>query len=275
MNGKFSEMGIASACILGTSSPEERENAMARLEDEEDDLNAICSVDVFGEGVDIPSLSHVLFLRPTQSFTVFLQQLGRGLRKAPEKDFVVVLDFVGNFRQSYVAPLALHGYHNVQEYIADERRAEKRLPPLCHVSQDTEVERVWNSELKRILRKTNRKEALRDLYYEIRGNLSADDLRDRSPAIMDFYANPSACDPNLFIKTFKGWLRAKQEMDDLDSREHDLLDTPGESFLYHLERELNPVRSYKMVVLKGMLQESSEHHGSERKTEWTVREIAE
>ena len=271
MNRKFDEMGIAAACILGKSSPEERESVMTRLEDEEDDLEVICSVDVFGEGVDIPSVSHVLFLRPTQSFTVFLQQLGRGLRKAPEKDFVVVLDFVGNFRQSYVAPLALRGYHNVQEYIADEgRHTEKKLPALCHVSPDMEVVRVWNSELKRILRKTNRKEALRDLYYEIRDN-----LRDRSPAIMDFYANPAACDPDVFIKTFKGWLRAKQEMDDLDPRERDLLDTPGESFLYHLERELNPVRSYKMVVLKGLLQGSSERHGSREKTEWTVREIAE
>ena len=59
------------------------------LQDESDDLQIICSVDVFGEGVDIPSVSHVLFLRPTQSFTVFLQQLGRGLRIVPEKEYLV------------------------------------------------------------------------------------------------------------------------------------------------------------------------------------------
>ncbi len=226
---------------------------------------------IFGEGIDIPSVSHILFLRPTQSFTVFLQQLGRGLRKAPEKDFVVVLDFVGNFRQSYVAPLVLRGYHNVQDYIADKsRHMERKLPELCNVRPDTEVERVWNDEIKRILRKTNRKEALRDLYYEIREN-----LRDQSPAIMDFYANPAACDPDLFIKTFKGWLRAKKEMDDLGPRERVLLDTPGESFLYHLESDLNPSKSYKMVVLKCLLQRSSDTDLSREKTEWTVREIAE
>jgi len=125
---------------------------MNRLQDESDNLQIICSVDVFGEGVDIPSVSHVLLLRPTQSFTVFLQQLGRGLRIVPEKEYLVVLDFVGNFRQSYVAPLALQGYHSVQEYINTPSRDRSRKPPSgCYVSPDEEVRRIWDDEIRRVL----------------------------------------------------------------------------------------------------------------------------
>ena len=89
--------GIASLALTGDNPGEERAVALARLEDENDPLQVICTVNIFNEGVDIPGLSHVLFLRPTQSFTVFIQQLGRGLRKAPGKDYLVVIDFVGNF----------------------------------------------------------------------------------------------------------------------------------------------------------------------------------
>ena len=80
MNRKFNELGTSigmrSICLLGQDSIEDRERAMQQLQDEKDNLQIICSVDIFGEGVDIPAVSHVLFLRPTQSFTVFIQQLG-------------------------------------------------------------------------------------------------------------------------------------------------------------------------------------------------------
>ncbi len=262
MSRKFNDIGFASVCILGEDAPGVREETMRRLEDESDELNVICSVEVFGEGVDIPSVSHVLFLRPTQSFTVFLQQLGRGLRLAPEKEFMVVLDFVGNFRQSYVAPLALRGYRNIEERRnAKERQAEKKLPAECYVSADTDVERVWDKEIKRIVK--NSVQALKDLYREMKQN-----MLEESPSLMDFYANPAACDPYEFVKCFGGWLRTKKEMGDLDPYEAELLDTPGERFLVHLEKDLKPNKSYKMVVLTCLLSTSNEQH------EWQTEEIA-
>ena len=89
------------------------------------------------------------FLRPTQSFTVFIQQLGRGLRQLPGKDYLVALDFVGNFRQSYVAPLALRGYTGTEEYKKSRgnKKAEKQLPTACYVGVDTEVQRISHGSL--------------------------------------------------------------------------------------------------------------------------------
>ena len=99
--------GIQSVYLLGKDSLARREDAIKHLQDENHLLQIICSVDIFGEGIDIPTVSHVLFLRPTQSFTVFLQQLGRGLRQLPDKDYLVALDFVGNFKHAYVANLVI------------------------------------------------------------------------------------------------------------------------------------------------------------------------
>lgn len=269
MNRKFNELGraagIRSVCLLGEDSIEARESAILRLQDEKDPLQIICSVDIFGEGVDIPAVSHVLFLRPTQSFTVFIQQLGRGLRQMPEKDYLVALDFVGNFRQSYVAPLALKGYTSASEFQEAHRfkRPERLLPAACHVSVGTEVQRIWDAEIKEVIKPKNRFEALQAIYRELRANLG------QSPAIMDFFANPAAHDPYAFFKEkqFGGnWLRVKSCMEDLTEYEATLLDSPGEQLLQHLDNELSPVKSYKMVVLQSLLALGG--------GEWPVAEIA-
>ena len=157
MNDRFNELGkgigMRSICLLGQNSLEERETAMQELQSENSDLQIICSVDIFGEGIDIPAVSHILFLRPTQSFTVFLQQLGRGLRHYREKEYLVALDFVGNFQQSYIAQLAVQGYTSVEEYrqIRQTRASEKKLPATCHVSVDTEVVRIWEENIRQIV----------------------------------------------------------------------------------------------------------------------------
>ena len=269
MNRKFNELGsvagIRSNCLLGDDSIEARENAICQLQDEKDSLQIICSVDIFGEGVDIPAVSHVLFLRPTQSFTVFIQQLGRGLRQMPEKDYLVALDFVGNFRQSYVAPLALRGYTSASDFESAHRfkRPERQLPAACNVSVETEVQRIWDAEIKEVIKPKNRFEALKAIYRELRANLG------QSPAIMDFFANPSAHDPYAFFKEKKfggNWLRVKECMDDLTEYERSLLDTPAEQLLQHLDNELSPVKSYKMVVLQSLLELGG--------VEWPVAEIA-
>lgn len=93
------EAGIPSAAIDGETPAEERRNAPRRLVSGE--LRFLCTVDVYNEGVDIPEVNTVLFLRPTESVTVFLQQLGRGLRKCADKVRLTVLDFVGTARKEF------------------------------------------------------------------------------------------------------------------------------------------------------------------------------
>ena len=72
-------------------------------------LDYIFSVEILNEGVDIVEVNQVIMLRPTQSSIVFIQQLGRGLRKADGKEYVVILDFIGNYNNNFMIPIALSG----------------------------------------------------------------------------------------------------------------------------------------------------------------------
>jgi len=99
MAEKFRKMDLKAEVILGDTRSELRER---RIQDFRKGLiTFLFTVDVFSEGVDIPEINLVLFLRPTESLTVFLQQLGRGLRHSPEKDCLTVLDFVGQSHRKY------------------------------------------------------------------------------------------------------------------------------------------------------------------------------
>lgn len=247
--------GVESLCLTGEVSQQERHTAIERLQDANDPLTVICTVELFNEGIDIPELSHLLFLRPTQSFTVFLQQLGRGLRKTPGKEYLVVIDLVGNYRKAHVAPLALMGYTSIEECVEDRKSRQTKKafvpePPAgCFISADYEVRRIWDKEFREALKTGSRADRLKDLYQEIR-----DDLQCASPSLMDFIASPYDVDPYIFIKQFGNWLRTKRTCEDkLPPDEKHLLDTPAERFLEHLEKELSPVKSYKMVVLKTLL----------------------
>ncbi len=100
----FEKAGIASAVVLGETPTEEREAAVRRLESRPEEpgaLRVLFTVDLFNEGVDIPTVDTILFLRPTESATVFLQQLGRGLRLHRDKPCLTVLDFIGNARREF------------------------------------------------------------------------------------------------------------------------------------------------------------------------------
>ena len=259
--------GIESVALTGLTPEEERRQVISKLQNEKDELKVICCVDIFNEGVDIPDLTHVLFLRPTQSFTVFLQQLGRALRLWPGKDFAVALDFVGNFRKAHVAPLALTGFTSIEQFVEFRKTAVgssmwDRLPNPCFLSVDTDVQRIWDDEIRRVLPDLPREERLKMLYLEIR-----EDLEDTSPSLMDFLANPRNVDPYIFIRQFGSWIKTKHFCDGvLPNDEKQVLNTPGETFLSYLETDLNPVKSYKMVVLLTLLDLPG--------TEWPIEDIA-
>ena len=99
MSDKFNEAGIASECLTADSDNEFRRSVSKRLSDGE--LRFIFTVDLFNEGVDIPAINTIMFLRPTESLTVFLQQLGRGLRLYDGKECLTVLDFIGQANKKY------------------------------------------------------------------------------------------------------------------------------------------------------------------------------
>ena len=128
LSKKFNEHGWRTLALSGADSEEVRRDAIERLVNEDiNELDYILSVDIFSEGVDVPEINQVIMLRPTQSPIVFIQQLGRGLRKAEYKEYVVILDFIGNYKNNFMIPIALSGdrsYNkdNVRRYIMEGSR---------------------------------------------------------------------------------------------------------------------------------------------------------
>jgi len=108
---EFTKRDHPSIVLTGDDSQEKRLEAIDRLtnDDNPDKLEYIFTVDIFNEGVDIPEINQVLLVRPTESPIIFIQQLGRGLRKYKNKEFVVILDFIGNYRNNFMIPIALSG----------------------------------------------------------------------------------------------------------------------------------------------------------------------
>lgn len=107
LSSLFNERGYQTLALTGEDNEETRRQAMDDLEAGK--LEYIFTVDIFNEGIDIPSVNQVVMLRATKSAIIFIQQLGRGLRKYQDKDYVVVLDFIGNYENNYLIPVALSG----------------------------------------------------------------------------------------------------------------------------------------------------------------------
>lgn len=111
LSSEFNKRGYKTLALTGDNTDGERSEAINRLESNSkaDKLDYLFTVDVFNEGVDIPRVNQVIMLRPTQSAIIFVQQLGRGLRKTENKEYLTVIDFIGNYSNNYLVPIALYG----------------------------------------------------------------------------------------------------------------------------------------------------------------------
>lgn len=128
IDNKNSGRKYRTVALTGSDSEAARRKAVEMLAsdsgDSEDVLDYIFTVDIFNEGVDIPEINQVIMLRPTESAIIFVQQLGRGLRKAKGKEYVVVLDFIANYDNNYLIPIALSGDRtgnkdNIRRYLIE------------------------------------------------------------------------------------------------------------------------------------------------------------
>lgn len=111
LSKKFNDRGFRTVALSGSNSNEERALAIEFLESENEaeKLDYIFTVDIFNEGIDIPKVNQIIMLRPTESAIIFVQQLGRGLRKLDSKFYLTVIDFIGNHNNNYLIPIALYG----------------------------------------------------------------------------------------------------------------------------------------------------------------------
>jgi len=223
-----------------------RDRAVSDLED--GDIDIIFAVDIFNEGVDIPALDTVLFLRPTESYVVFLQQLGRGLRKHPDKEELTVLDFIGNYRRAHFAPLLLAGKNPMEEDRRYYDRVEEMdFPQGCSVNFDFKLLDLFEE-----MKKSDPLEVrIKDEYYRLKDSLG------RRPLRYDVYTGSDIDDRHFTRRKYEekdGYLRLLWELDELVAEEESWLNTPAEDFLLELEKT-SMSKSYKMPVLLSLVKD--------------------
>lgn len=150
MADQFTENGVPSLVVTGDTPRDERRLAVQRLRKRE--VNVLFTVDLFNEGVDIPEVDTVLFLRPTESATVFLQQLGRGLRRDPDKTCLTALDFVGHQRAEFRFDLRLSALTGLPRRKLPGALPNPTLPAGCHLQLDNVVTEMVLDNVRRALR---------------------------------------------------------------------------------------------------------------------------
>lgn len=188
----FNEKGIASIALHGRTPTAEREAAGRQLIDRV--VVCIFTVDLFNEGIDIPEVDTVLFLRPTQSATIFLQQLGRGLRRSAGKSVLTVLDFVGHQNANFRFDLKLRaltgsGRRDLQQQIEHDF---PYLPSGCHITLDRVAKEIVLENVRRQISMT-RKQLLTDIRSHNEEQLG-DYLRESGREITDVYQKGSWTD---------------------------------------------------------------------------------
>lgn len=199
---KFNALGYRTVALSGDNKDKERENAFERLAMNEEDateemqpLDYIFSVDILNEGVDIVEVNQVIMLRPTQSPIVFIQQLGRGLRKAENKEYVVILDFIGNYNNNFMIPVALSGDRT---YNADTIRkyvisGNNTIPGASTVHFDEIAkEKIFNS----IDKIKGMRSIIKESYISLKNRIG------RTPLLYDFYEQ-GEIDPLVIIREYK------------------------------------------------------------------------
>lgn len=204
----LNERGLNTKALTGDNSEEERAKAIEALESNNlsDKLDYIITVDIFNEGIDIPKVNQIIMLRPTESAIIFIQQLGRGLRKAEGKGYVTVIDFIGNYNTNYLIPIALYGdtsYNKdtIRKLITEGSRM---IPGASTINFDQITkERIFQS-----IDSANM-QLLADLKKDY--NLLKFRL-GRTPMMMDFVEHNSR-DPFLFVEYSKSYYNFVQKAD--------------------------------------------------------------
>lgn len=188
MTRKFNEAGIPAACIVGTTPRKERSHVLTQLR--KGKINVVFSVDVLGEGVDIPSVDTILMLRPTNSATVFLQQLGRGLRHSEGKNCLTVLDFISNSSRRFRFDHTLGAMLGTASRKTIEKAVKKDFPFLpsgCALELDRESQDVILDNLKSQL--TYRTAELERLLKHLGNRATLSNFLDEAElSIEDFYS---------------------------------------------------------------------------------------
>lgn len=241
MRDFFVERGARAASVHSGPSTDPRVASMEQLAAGE--LDVVFAVDIFNEGVDVPAIDTVLMLRPTESAILWLQQLGRGLRKLEGKTLKVI-DYIGNHRVFLVKVRALLDLPPgndaaVATALAKVARDEWELPPGCEVTYELRTLEI----LRGLLRQGSPLNALKDYYLEYRERLGA-----RPTAVEAFHDH---FEPRSARVTHGSWLEFVESMGDLDESQRRALASTRKQLRAFDTTQMT--KSYKMLVVSALL----------------------
>ena len=259
MSERLEDLGYSTVALTGSNDLGQRIKAFNDLQDDSNPLEIICAVDILNEGVDIPQVNMVLFLRPTESSTIFLQQLGRGLRKYEGKQYVTVLDFIGNnYNRSVQIAMALGslGKASVIEkpYLTDLLRTdfrELRIPGVIinidALSKENIIDYIKDTNF-------NTKAFLTKDYENFKTFLK----KDTYPTHMDYLNNDCAPDLMRFIKT--SMLNQKASyynfLRKIGEKSLPLFNDEQVEYINSISNMLPIVRVDEYIILKQLLKEN-------------------
>ncbi len=244
MAKEFSKRGIPSVAVFSDASGEYTEDRNVAIKQlKQGKIRVIFSVDMFNEGVDITSVDMVMFLRPTESPIVFLQQLGRGLRKCRGKEFLTVLDFIGNYEKAGRVRFLLSGRSN-QSAGAYSPSDTSAFPDDCLVDFDMKLIDFFAEMDKKHLKL---KDQIVNEYFRVK------ELLGRRPDRMDLF---TYMDDGVYETAiahskdnpFKRYLEFLKELDELNQDEEVFCKGIGREFISLLENT-SMSKVYKMPVL--------------------------
>ncbi|MBU3112713.1 DEAD/DEAH box helicase family protein [Clostridium lacusfryxellense] len=247
MSKYFNENGIKACTVVSGEQSEfsmDRREAVDKLK--EGELNIIFSVDMFNEGLDIPEIDMILFLRPTESPTIFLQQLGRGLRKYKDKKYVNILDFIGNYKKANLIPYFLSGnFKDTQEKSKKGKLpTEEEYPDDCIVDFDLGVIDIFKKMMQQ-------QKKIFDLLVD-EFNRIKEDLKAR-PSRLEMY---TYLDDDLYnvirsrgkLNIFNDYLGFLNKINEISDEEKLFLNTKAHEFLNNIEKT-SMTKTYKMPLL--------------------------
>ncbi|MCP3742012.1 DUF3427 domain-containing protein [Rossellomorea sp. BNER] len=240
----LNEKGLKTVALLGNHSPEERIRRVNQIENGL--LDYIISVDIFNEGVDIPSINQVVMLRQTQSSIIFIQQLGRGLRKHDSKEFVTVIDFIGNYKNNYLIPVALSGDRS-----QNKDNIRRHIKDTCYIKGVSTInfEEIAKKQIFKSINDTKLTslKILREAYVELKNKIG------RVPYLYDFVFHKSI-DPRVIVNELKTnyhkfLKKMKEEVPTLSKYETEVLTMLSQEIL-------NGKRKHEVVLLELLLEKN-------------------
>lgn len=242
----FNRRGVPAVAVYSNADgdfSENREIAIQKLKNGE--IKVIFSVDMFNEGVDICAVDMVMFLRPTESSTVFLQQLGRGLRRGKDKEYLNVLDFIGNYEKAGNAPFLLSGQSYSREHAAHISEQEFEYPDDCIVDFDLQLIDVFQEMAKKNVRI---RERIRGEYERVKELLDG-----KIPSRVELFTYMEdevyqICMKNFAENPFRRYLEYLHNIGELSREQEEIYHGIGREFLQVIETT-SMSKSYKLPVL--------------------------